>query len=301
MNILNINKGNARNPQSELKRQRIKSLKSNVSGLILRFLVKGSALITLGVIVLIISYILIKGIPNVKLSLFDWEYNTNNVSMMPAIVNTLLLVLATLIIALPIGIGAAIYLNEYISETHIVGKTIRLATETLAGIPSIVYGLFGALFFVKYLHLQLSLISGALTLALMILPMVMGTTGEALKMVPKSYKEGSLALGAGRVRTIFKVVLPPATPGILAGLIIAIGRIIGESAALIFTAGTIAKPIGSLLSPGRTLSVHMYVLSGEGLFIDQTYATATILLLIVLGINGVSSWVGKKFGDSAKG
>lgn len=286
--------------KSKISSSRIDSkstVRLRMSGLIARILVKGGALITLAVIFTIVGYILIKGIPNIKLNLFEWEYNSENVSMMPAIVNTIVMVVVTLVIAVPIGIGAAVYMVEYVSKGSILAKVIKLAIETLAGVPSIVYGLFGALFFVKFLEFQLSILAGCLTLAIMILPLVMGTTEEALRMVPISYKEGSLALGATRVQTIFKVQLGPATPGILSGVIIAVGRIVGESAALVFTSGTIAKPLVSMLSSGRTLSVHMYVLSGEGFHIEQTYATATVLMVLVLILNGLSTLIAKKLGS----
>lgn len=263
-------------------------------GFVARFFVKSGALITLAVILTIVIYILVNGVPNLNSKLFAWEYNSENVSMMPAIVNTVVMVVATLLMSVPIGIGAAVYMVEYVKKESKLAKLIKLATQTLAGVPSIVYGLFGALFFVKYLNLQLSILSGCLTLGIMILPIVMETTEEALRMVPPSYKEGSLALGATRVQTIFKVMLRPATPGILSAIIIAVGRIVGESAALVFTAGTIAKPMASMLNSGRSLSVHMYVLSGEGLYIKQTYATATVLMLLVLILNGISSLIARK-------
>ena len=263
-------------------------------GFLPRFFVKGGALITLAVILTIVIYILVNGIPNLNSKLFAWEYNSENVSMMPAIVNTVAMVVVTLLMSVPIGIGAAVYMVEYVKKGSKLAKIIKLATQTLAGVPSIVYGLFGALFFVKYLSLKLSILSGCLTLGIMILPIVMETTEEALRMVPVSYKEGSLALGATRVQTIFKVMLRPATPGILSAVIIAVGRIVGESAALVFTAGTIAKPMASMLNSGRSLSVHMYVLSGEGLYIKQTYATATVLMLLVLILNGISSLIARK-------
>lgn len=271
-----------------------KSRKIFKPGLLARFFVKGGALITLAVILTIVVYILVNGIPNLNSKLFAWEYNSENVSMMPAIVNTVVMVVFTLLMSVPIGIGAAVYMVEYVKKESKLAKIIKLATQTLAGVPSIVYGLFGALFFVKYLSLQLSILSGCLTLGIMILPIVMETTEEALRMVPVSYKEGSLALGATRVQTIFKVMLRPATPGILSAVIIAVGRIVGESAALVFTAGTIAKPMASMLNSGRSLSVHMYVLSGEGLYIKQTYATATVLMLLVLILNGISSLIARK-------
>lgn len=263
-------------------------------GFVARFFVKSGALITLAVILTIVICILVNGVPNLNSKLFAWEYNSENVSMMPAIVNTVVMVVATLLMSVPIGIGAAVYMVEYVKKESKLAKLIKLATQTLAGVPSIVYGLFGALFFVKYLNLQLSILSGCLTLGIMILPIVMETTEEALRMVPPSYKEGSLALGATRVQTIFKVMLRPATPGILSAVIIAVGRIVGESAALVFTAGTIAKPMASMLNSGRSLSVHMYVLSGEGLYIKQTYATATVLMLLVLILNGISSLIARK-------
>lgn len=263
-------------------------------GFVARFFVKSGALITLAVILTIVIYILVNGVPNLNSKLFAWEYNSENVSMMPAIVNTVVMVVATLLMSVPIGIGAAVYMVEYVKKESKLAKLIKLATQTLAGVPSIVYGLFGALFFVKYLNLQLSILSGCLTLGIMILPIVMETTEEALRMVPPSYKEGSLALGATRVQTVFKVMLRPATPGILSAVIIAVGRIVGESAALVFTAGTIAKPMASMLNSGRSLSVHMYVLSGEGLYIKQTYATATVLMLLVLILNGISSLIARK-------
>ena len=169
-----------------------------------------------------------------------------------------------------------------------------MTTETLSGIPSIIYGLFGSLFFVKYLGFGLSLLSGACTLSIMILPLIIRTTQEALKNVPDSYREGSFGLGAGKLRTIFSIVLPCATPGILSGVILGIGRIVGESAALIFTAGTVAEVISNIFSSARTLSVHMYAISGEGLYINQTYATAVVLLIVVILINVLSNFVAKK-------
>lgn len=271
-----------------------KSRKIFKPGFLPRFFVKGGALITLAVILTIVIYILANGVPNLNSKLFVWEYNSENVSMMPAIVNTVVMVVVTLLMSVPIGIGAAVYMVEYVKKESKLAKIIKLATQTLAGVPSIVYGLFGALFFVKYLNLQLSILSGCLTLGIMILPIVMETTEEALRMVPVSYKEGSLALGATRVQTIFRVMLRPATPGILSAVIIAVGRIVGESAALVFTAGTIAQPMTSILNSGRSLSVHMYVLSGEGLYIKQTYATATVLMLLVLILNGISSLIARK-------
>ena len=274
--------------------QRMKSYRRTPFSFLLFVLVCISAVITVGVLAMLIGYILVKGIPNLHPSLFAWNYNTENVSMMPALINTILMVLLSLVIAAPIGIFSAIYLVEYAKRGNKLVELIRLTTETLQGIPSIVYGLFGALFFVKALDWQLSLLAGAFTLAIMILPLIMRTTEEALKAVPDSYREGSFGLGAGRVRTVFRIILPTAVPGILAGIILAIGRIVGESAALIFSAGTMAAVPNSVFDSARTLSVHMYCLYSEGLYTNQAAATAVVLLLIVIVINWVSNLVAKK-------
>ncbi len=274
--------------------QRMKSYRRTPFSFLLFVLVCISAVITVGVLAMLIGYILIRGIPNLTPSLFAWNYNTENVSMMPALINTILMVLLSLVIAAPVGIFSAIYLVEYAKRGNKLVELIRLTTETLQGIPSIVYGLFGALFFVKALGWNLSLLAGAFTLAIMILPLIMRTTEEALKAVPDSYREGSFGLGAGRVRTVFRIILPTAVPGILAGIILAIGRIVGESAALIFSAGTMAAVPSSVFDSARTLSVHMYCLYSEGLYTNQAAATAVVLLLIVIVINWVSNLVAKK-------
>lgn len=262
----------------------------------LLFSVWFAAFLTALALLFIIAYILIKGIPNLSPELFDVRYTTENVSLLPALINTLLITLLSLLFAVPVGIGAAIYLTEYAGRgsklVHIAGIT----AETLSGIPSIVYGLFGSLFFVKYLGLGLSLLSGALTLSIMILPLIMRTTEESLRSVPDSYREGSFGLGTGKLRTVFSIVLPCAVPGILSGVILGVGRMVGESAALIFTAGTVAEIATSIFSSARTLSVHMYSISGEGLYIDQTYATAVILLAVVILINWLSGLAVKKTG-----
>lgn len=265
---------------------------------IYRFAVYAGAFFSMAVLVLIVGYILIKGIPHLSPELFAWEYNSNNVSMMPSIINTLLMTLISLCVCVPLGIGAAIYLTEYARRGSRLVKIVRMTAETLSGIPSIIYGLFGALFFVVALDMGLSLISGALTLSIMVLPTIMRTTEEALLAVPDSYREGSFGLGAGRLRTTFKVVLPSAVPGILSGVILAVGRIVGETAALIYTAGTVAKIPDSMFDSTRTLAVHMYTISTEGLYIDQSYATAVVLLVVVLGINAFSAFVAKKIGRS---
>jgi len=251
---------------------------------------------SIGVLVLIVGYILWKGVPHLSPELFAWEYNSNNVSMLPSMINTLLMTLLSLLVCVPLGIGAAIYLTEYAPRGSKLVKLVRMTAETLSGIPSIIYGLFGSLFLVVALKMGLSLLSGALTLSIMVLPTIMRTTEEALLAVPDSYREGSFGLGAGRLRTTFKVVLPSAIPGILSGVILAIGRIVGETAALIYTAGTVPKVPNSLLDSTRTLAVHMYTISTEGLYIDQSYATAVILLVLVLAINSVSAFIAKRIG-----
>lgn len=281
---------------TERLKQKLRCYKRSPMSLVLCILVWAAAAITLIALAFVVIYILAKGIPHLSPSLFEWEYNSDNVSLMPALINTILMTLISLLLAVPVGIGAAIFLTEYAKRGNKLVGIVRVTAETLSGIPSVVYGLFGALFFVKFLGLGLSLISGALTLSIMILPLIMRTAEEALLAVPDSFREGSFGLGAGKLRTVFRVVLPSAVPGILSGVILGTGRIIGESAALIFTAGTVAQAAGSLFDSARTLSVHMYVISGEGLYIDQTYATAVVLLVVVILINGVSELIAKKIG-----
>ena len=267
----------------------------------MRAMVYAGAIFTMFVLLVLVGYILVKGIPNLSPELFAWKYTTENVSLMPALINTLLMTALSLLIAVPLGIGAAIYLTEYARRGNRLVKLVRITAETLSGIPSIIYGLFGSLFFVVALGMGLSLLSGALTLSIMVLPLIMRTTEEALLAVPDSYREGSFGLGAGRLRTTFKAVLPSAVPGILSGVILAIGRIVGETAALIYTAGTVPEVAKSLFSSTRTLSVHMYAISSEGLYINQSYATAVVLLVIVIGINALSSYVAGKIGRSNHG
>ena len=264
----------------------------------LYILVIGSALITFGILIFLIAHILINGIPHIKPSLFAPEYNSENVSLMPALINTLFIAAVSLVIAVPIGIGSAIYLVEYAKRGNKIVNVIRMTTETLSGIPSIVYGLFGMLFFVKALHMGMSILAGALTLAIMILPLIMRTTEEALKAVPDSYREGSFGLGAGRLRTIFRIILPSAMPGILSGIILAIGRIVGETAALMYTSGTVAKVADGLMGSGRTLAFHMYNLSSEGFHTDEAYATAVVLLVLVIIINWLSGLAARKLTKS---
>ncbi|MGN0462694.1 MAG: phosphate ABC transporter permease PstA [Ruminococcus sp.] len=268
-------------------------LKHPFSFLMLILLVT-AAVITVASIIFIIVYILEKGIPNITGELFSLHFNSKNQSMLPSIINTVSITFLTLLFAVPIGIFSAIYLVEYAKKGSKLVKVIRITTETLAGIPSIVFGLFGFLAFVITLGWNYSMISGVLTLTMMVLPTIIRTTEEALLAVPDSYREGSFGLGAGKLRTIFKIILPSAVPGILSGVILAIGRIVGETAALIYTAGTVADTATSLMDSARTLSVHLYCLLNEGLFTNQAYATAVILLLLVVGINALSNFVAKK-------
>ena len=272
---------------------KFKSYRRHLGSFLLLLLVLIAALLTVATLLFLVGYVLITGIPNLKPSLFAWEYNSENVSMVPAIINTIEMVVAALVFAVPFGVGAAIYLVEYAKKGNKIVGLVRLTAETLTGIPSIIYGLFGMLFFVTALGWRNSILAGAMTLAIMVLPTVMRTTEEALLSVPDSYREGSFGLGAGKLRTIFQIVLPAAMPGILSGVILAIGRIVGETAALIYTAGTVAGLAG-IMDSGRTLAIHMYVLSNEGFHKNEANATAVILLIIVLAINAVSAKIAKK-------
>ena len=272
-----------------------------VTSVLLRALVYLGALLTAVVLVFLVGYILVKGVPYLTPSLFAWEYNSDNVSLTPALVNTLLMAGLALLIAVPIGVGSAIYLVEYAKRGSKFVQVVRTTTETLQGIPSIIYGLFGLLFFVTALGWGLSLLAGACTLAIMVLPVIMRTTEEALVAVPDAYREGGFGLGAGRLRTVFRCVLPSAVPGILGGVILALGRCVGEVAALIFTAGSVAsvpnfasEGIFALFDSTRTLAVHMYVLASEGLHVNETYATAVVLLVVVVLLNLLANYAAKK-------
>ena len=275
--------------QNKAPAKKIQRAHGHATAFCLRWLVRLCMTITVAVLLFLVGYILVKGIPHLTPSLFAWEYNSENVSMMPAIINTILMTVLSLLIAAPLGIFAAIYLVEYAKRGNKIVGLVRITAETLSGIPSIVYGLFGMLFF------------GSLTMAMMIMPLIMRTTEEALKAVPDSFREGSFGLGAGRLRTVFKIVLPSAVPGILAGVILSIGRIVGETAALMYTAGTVAEVPTSVFDSTRTLSVHMYALSSEGLYIDQTYATAVVLIVVVVGINALSAFIAKKITKGKQG
>ena len=276
---------------------------------LLRWLVYVGALLTTLVLLFLVGYILANGVPYLTPSLFAWEYTSDNVSLMPALVNTLLMAVLALLMAVPVGVGSAIYLVEYAPRGNRFVQMVRITAETLQGIPSIIYGLFGMLFFVTALKWGLSLMAGACTLAIMVLPVIMRTTEEALLAVPDAYREGGFGLGAGRLRTVFRCVMPSAVPGILGGVILALGRCVGEVAALIFTAGSIAQIpdfVGGLAAGGlaglgaaffdstRTLAVHMYVLASEGLHMNETYATAVVLLAVVVLLNLLATSAAKK-------
>lgn len=268
--------------------------KVKIQSVFLRILVYTAAALTTGILILIVGYILVKGIPYMSPDLFSFKYTSDNVSMFPAIVNTVVMTLLALMIAGPLGIFSAIYLAEYAKKGNKFVSVIRITAETLSGIPSIVYGLFGFLMFVIFFGFGYSILAGALTLSIMILPVIMRTTEEALKGVPDMYREGSYGLGAGKLRTVFKIVLPSAVPGILAGIVLSVGRIVGETAALIYTAGTVAQIPDSLFSSGRTMSIHMYALWKEGFNANQAYATAVVLLIVVIGLNALSDAVAKR-------
>ena len=280
-------------------KQKVKGYFKQPMSLFLFLLVIAAAIITLGVVAIFIGHLLMKGVPNIKPELFEWKYSTNNLSMLPALINTMIMVLLTLAIAVPVGICSAIYLVEYAKKGSKVVAVIRVTTETLAGIPSIVYGLFGLIVFTTMIFKGYSLIGGALTLSIMVLPIIIRTTEEALMSVPDLYREGSFGLGAGKLRTIVRIVLPSAVPGILAGVILSIGRVVGETAALIFTAGTIAGVPDNITKSGRTLAIHLFELIQNPQiptekYFNAAYATAVVLLLLVVGINTLSKVVASK-------
>ncbi|WP_246542937.1 phosphate ABC transporter permease PstA [Fusibacter paucivorans] len=251
---------------------------------ILKSLIYISTIVTVGVLLWIIGYILVKGVAHISWGFLSTDQTSDYNGILPIIISTLYLVFLGVVVATPIGVFAAIYLTEYAKQGRIV-KVIRFATESLGAIPSIVFGLFGLIFFVVILRLQRSLVAGALTVTIMVLPTIIRATEEALKSVPREYREGSFALGASKFRTIFKVILPSAIPGILSATILTIGRIVGESAAVFLTAGMVPRMPRGIFDPGRTLSVHMYILASEGISFDEAYATAVVLVAIVLMVN----------------
>lgn len=269
------------------------------SSKILKFFIYFFSILTLLSLVFVVTFVLIRGVPYLEPKLFSLRYTSDNVSMFPAIINTLIMVLLALLVAVPLGIMTAIYLAEYANKDNLIVRVVRVTADTLSAIPSIVYGLFGMLFFVIYLKWNISILAGAMTTAIMILPLIMRSTEEALIAIPQELRDGSFGLGAGKVRTIVRIVLPTAMPGILAGVILGIGRIVGETAALLFTSGTVAEIPKRIVGPasgGRTLALHMYALSSEGLNVNQAYATGVILLIIILIINGISTLMAKKLG-----
>lgn len=246
----------------------------------------GFSVITIIILLLILANIIINGVPHLSFSFLLEEPRKmgKEGGIFSVIISTFYIVVLSTVFAAPIGVGASVYLTEYAKE-GILLKIIRFGTESLAGIPSIIYGLFGYAFFVVFLNLKYSILSGALTLTLMILPTIVRTSEEAIKAVPQSYREGSLALGATNLQTIRKIVIPTAMPGILTGLILGIARVVGESAAVIYTAGSSLGIPNSIFRPGRTLSVHLYTLASEGLSKENTYATAVVLIILVFMIN----------------
>ena len=275
-------------------KDKLSTYKQHPFSLFLMIVMVLAMVFTVGITLSLIVYIVYKGVPNLSPELFELKFTAENQSMLPSIINTVIMTVITLVIAVPLGIGAAVYLTEYAKRGNKLVKVVRITAETLSGIPSIVFGLFGFLMFNIALHWGYSLISGAITLAMMVLPTIMRTSEEALLAVPDSYREGSFGLGAGKVRTIFSIIIPSAMPGILSGIILSIGRIVGETAALIFTAGTYGQIPENLFSSARTLSVHVYALLNEGLYMDKAYATAFVLLVLVVLINLLSKYVGSK-------
>lgn len=271
----------------------MKAYRNHKGSFVLMVITHLSALLTLLVLGFLMGYILLNGIPHLTPELFAPVYTSENQSMLPSIINTCTMTLLSLLVAVPFGVGSAIYLVEYAKKGSGLVRLVRVTTETLQGIPSIVYGLFGMLFFNNTLKLGISMLSGALTLSVMTLPLIMRTTEEALSSVPDMYREGSFGLGAGRLRTVTRIVLPAAVPGILSGVILAVGRIVGETAALMYTSGTVAKAAG-LLDSGSTLALHMYKQASEGLYTDQAYASGVVLLALVLLINFGSNRIAKQ-------
>ncbi|NLZ70314.1 MAG: phosphate ABC transporter permease PstA [Clostridiaceae bacterium] len=284
------------------KRLEWRILLKHPASLLMRLAAYTAAFLTVGVLLYLLVHNIVRGIPHLNGNLFAWKYSSENLSLVPALINTLIMTALALLLAVPIGVGAAIYLVEYSQQTSKIIRVIRLTTETLAGIPSIVYGLFGSLFFVRFLGWGMSLIAGTCTMAIVILPLVIRSTEEALLAVPDAWREASYALGAGKLRTVFTVVLPAAIPGILAGIILATGRIVGESAAVMYTAGSVAEiPSGRnfFRDPVRTLAVHMYILSSEGLHPGSSYATGLVLMVMVLILNTLSRYFAKRLRTKA--
>lgn len=267
--------------------------------LTMRILMGAAAAVTAALVLFLIAYVLVKGLPNVSWTLLSTapSYLSDRIGILPDLLNTLYIVIATLLIVLPLGVGAAIYLTEYATNRRVIG-VIEYAAETLSGIPSIIYGLVGMLFFCQFLNMKTSLLAGALTLVIMNLPTIMRTTQESLKTVPQSYREGAFGLGAGKWRVIRTVVLPGCVDGVITGCILSVGRILGESAALLFTAGFAHALNGffdGLSSAGATLTVALYVYAKEQGQFDVAFAIAAILMLLTLLINGAAMLVERYF------
>ena len=269
---------------------KVRAFKDNL----LRGLLWLSALLSVAVLVMIVGFIFYKGIHLISFDFIFGDYSpTGGGGIWPMIVTTIYTIVISLIIAIPIGILAAVYLQEYAKQGRLV-KIIRFATESLTGIPSIIYGLFGAVFFVTTLKLGLSILAASLTLTIIVLPVIIRTTEEALKTVPRSYREGSLALGTTKLQTLYKVILPSAMPGILSGIILSVGRIVGESAAIFLTAGTVAAMPESIFSSARTLTVHSYLVTQESGDIELAAAVGIVLIMIILAINLSATYISKK-------
>lgn len=267
---------------------------------IIKFLVHLAFFITLATLFLIVGHIIRKGVPNLSRDLFAIKYTTDNQSMFPAIINTLQVIAISLLFCVPIGIATAIYTVEYAKPDNKFVKLVRVMTQTLQGIPSIIYGLFGMLFFCYALGLDMSIISGSLTMSIMCLPLIIRSTEESLMAVPMNLREASYGLGARKARTVFKIVLPSASMGIFSGIVLSVGRIIGETAALIYTAGSMAK-LAPPTDQGRTLAIHMYIEQTEALHVPQSYATAFVLLIVVIILNFTSSYIENKLEQKEQG
>ncbi len=273
--------------------------KAKKSDIILLYLCILCGAFTILVLFFILFHILFNGISHVSFEFLSTPFKGKYTGIYPMIISTIYIIITTLIIAVPIGIFCAIYLTEYIKDGFFV-KIIRFSIRCLTGIPSIIYGLFGLIFFVTTIKLQYSILAGALTLSIMVLPTIITTTEEALRTVPMTYKEASLALGATRVTTIFKIILPCAMPGILTAVILSIGRIVGETAAVYLTAGMAKNIPASIMQSGRTLAVHLYYLANEGISMDQSYATGTVLIITIAILNFLALMVAKVFTKNSK-
>ena len=273
--------------------------KRNVYIWAMRVLMWLAAGITAALALFLLGYVLVKGLPNITWALLSTKpsYLRGTVGILPDILNTVYIILTTLLFVLPLGVGAAIYLTEYATNKRLVG-IIEYAAETLSGIPSIIYGLFGSLFFCQFMDLDKSLLAGSLTLVIMNLPTIMRTTQESLKTVPQSYREGAFGLGAGKWRVIRTVVLPNCVEGVVTGCILSVGRIVGESAALLFTAGfahALNNFKDALLSSGSTLTVALYVYATEDGNFEVAFAIAAILMILTLLINVSAMLIAKHF------